>query len=68
MSVAAPGAWAIDIDLGVEWRLVGAALCPDSVPNLVARLSAQADWDLVDDHFEEPTPGLSSTINLEIIQ
>jgi hypothetical protein len=66
--VAAPGRWAIDLNLDQEWRLVGVALCAADVPSLVARLRTQADWDLVDDHFEQPIPGLSSSVNLEIVQ
>jgi hypothetical protein len=68
MSIEASRAWSLDIDLGRAWRLQGAVLCVGSPRELIGRLRSRQDWDLVDDRFDQPPSGTTSTVTLEVAQ
>jgi hypothetical protein len=66
MAVEAQGRWAIDIDLGKNWRLAGVAVCHGSTAELSATLRSQPEWDFVDDRLEPQAASVSSLVTLEI--
>jgi hypothetical protein len=66
MSVESPQNWALDVDLGTDWRIAGAVVSQQAVADMAEYLRTHGDWDLVDDRLSLPAAPVTTTINMEI--
>ena len=68
MQVDAPGAWTLDLDLGLDWKLSGVVVTPTAPAAVLAQITSQAHSNLVDDRFYADASLGASSITLEIVQ
>jgi hypothetical protein len=66
MDAQSAGPWSLDIDLTVEWRLAGVAVCTQSSADVLAHLQTNTNWTFIDDRFLPPPSPMSTTVTLEI--
>jgi hypothetical protein len=65
MPVAASGPWTLHLELGPQWQLLGVAVTDLSVADLTTLYQSTDVWDLIDDRFELPSAGVSTSLTLE---
>jgi hypothetical protein len=58
--------WDLDIDLGSDWRVASVVLTSTTAADMMNRLKASADWDLIDDRVQTGAAADSIDINFEV--
>lgn len=66
MDITAAKAWALDVDLGVNWRLTGVVVVQKSAREMSDWLRSRTTWDLVDDRLQLGAEKASTDVLLEV--